>query len=69
MSTSAARVARFRQRQRDEEILLKISVPEMSLIEMLIEADLLPQQFDHGNDQVARAVERLIEIIVREKSR
>ena len=36
---------------------------------MLIEADLLPQQFDHGNDQVARAVERLLEIIVREKSR
>jgi hypothetical protein len=68
-STSALRVARFRQRQRDEEILLKISVPEMSLIEMLIEADLLPQQFDHSNDQVARAVERLIEIIVREKSR
>ena len=69
MSTSAARVARFRQRQRDEEILLRISVPEMSLIEMLIEADLLPQQFDHGNDQVARAVEGLIEILIREKPR
>lgn len=41
----------------------------MSLIEMLIEADLLPQQFDHGNDQVARAVEGLIEILIREKPR
>jgi hypothetical protein len=66
-SSAAQRVARFRQRQRDEEILLRISVPEMPLIETLIEAGLLPQQLDHDNDQVARAVERLIEIFVKDK--
>jgi hypothetical protein len=66
-SASAARVARFRQRQRDEEILLKISVPENALIEAAIEADMLPEHSDHGPEALARVVERLVRLFVRER--
>jgi hypothetical protein len=68
-SASAARVARFRQRQRDEEILLKISVPELPLVETLIEAGLLPPDLDAGPEEMAHAVERLIQLFARERMR
>ena len=38
----------------------------MPLIEILIEAGLLPQHLDHDNDQVARATEQLIEVLIRD---
>jgi hypothetical protein len=66
-SASAARVARFRQRQRDEEILLRISVPETPMTEALVEAGLLPPDIDHGPDEMARAVERLLQLFVKER--
>jgi hypothetical protein len=68
-SASAERVRSFRQRQRDEHVLLKISVPEMPLVETLIEAGLLPPDHDHGPEAMAQAVEKLIELFVRDKMR
>jgi hypothetical protein len=67
-SASALRVARFRQRQRDEEILLKISVPELPLVEALEVAELLRPGVDHSNDDIAHGVERLIQLFVRERT-
>jgi hypothetical protein len=67
MSSSAARMARLRERQRGNKIMLTIEVDEAELVAVLIEARQLdPNQAD-DHKAIAEAVEKLLVIFSREK--
>jgi hypothetical protein len=66
-SSSVARVARFRERQRANRIMLTIEVDEAELVAVLIEARQLdPNQAD-DHEAIAEAVEKLLVVFSRDK--
>jgi hypothetical protein len=66
VSTSAARVRRHRERRAAGRLSLTLDVDEVSTIEVLCAARLLDRQQDHSRTDVARAIERLLELLARD---
>jgi hypothetical protein len=65
--SSAVKMQRLRQRERDDEIMLKITVRQTPTVETLCEAGELPYGVDHCLDDIARAVERFLKVFERER--
>jgi len=63
--SSALKMQRLRQRERNDEIMLTITVQETPTVEMLREAGKLPYGVDHTHDDIARAVERFLNSATR----
>ena len=67
MSTSAERMRSLRSRRRSGLILLAIEADEDLLVRALTEAQLLHPSLADDHDAIARAAQKLIEIIALEK--
>jgi hypothetical protein len=66
MSSSAARMARTRQRRRAGLILLEIEAPEVELVETLIVHGMLDPNLADDPEAIAAAVERTLEALIAE---
>ena len=58
----------LRQRQRAGMILLAVQVPEAELVEALVEAHLLRPELADEREQIERAVEKLLGVLIAEQA-
>ena len=66
-NTSTARVIRFRQRQKFDQIVLTVTVAREPLSDLLIESGLLHQAADDNRSQIEGALEKFIETVCKER--
>lgn len=66
MSTSAARMARLRERERANEMILQICVDRVAVVDLLVTAKTLDPALADNPFMVARAVERMLQIFSQE---
>jgi hypothetical protein len=67
-ASSTARSRRCRERARSGLAALSIEVHLIAVSEMLIDAGVLKQWDAEDHDQVARAIERLLAVLVAERN-
>jgi hypothetical protein len=67
-ATSTARVHRFRERQRTDQVCLLITVSREPLAQALISAKVFDPLADDSPENLARSVERLLELLSMEKT-
>jgi hypothetical protein len=66
-SSSALRVARFRERQRAYRMVLTIELDEIEHVAVLIEARQLDPNRQDDREAIAKATERFLEVFQKEK--
>jgi len=66
VSSSAARMARLRERHRTGRIPLSIEVDEVALTETLIEHGLLDRAQADDRLALAKAVEHVLDVLIRD---
>lgn len=62
-ATSTARVHRFRERQRTDQVCLLITVSREPLADTLIAAGVIDPLAGDDNENLARGVERLLDLL------
>jgi hypothetical protein len=67
--SNAARLRRFRERQANGHIILRLEVDEVALTELLVAAGLLPPATDHERTEIEAATERLLGTLIADETR
>jgi hypothetical protein len=66
-SSSAVRVARFRERQRANRIVLTIELDEIEHVAVLIEARQLDPNQQDDHEAITEATQRFLQVFQKEK--